>query len=164
MMFGDAYAPILVIAEQVASLARELGRNGAAIRRAADRLQRQFAYTWTQVGSDTILLTARSGRACVYSHQEATSNGYRLLVKIADASVDDGPGAPVERLPYPILPAGEHPFPKIKEELQHIAKEDPGARFDWTRLDKINGLGPSSHYRGVDEFEGYCAVWFADEI
>ena len=81
----------------------------------------------------------------------------RVLAKLP--STEDV-SAPVERLPWHILPPGEHPFPAVLEHFRVLAERHPSVEYDHTRLEKLNSLGPTAVYVGVDEFEGYVVFNF----
>jgi len=66
------------------------------------------------------------------------------------------------RVPWHILPPGEHPFPRILAYFQDLQSKHPGVRYDTDRLAKVFGLAPSDCYLGTDEFSGYAAFYFGD--
>jgi hypothetical protein len=171
--FRRARADLAAILERIASLASEWGGTPDALRRAAGRLHRELGYTWLNCGRDTIeVRTAPGSTEYVCSRQTRTPDPAWRIVVGDDARrllhfesmrryVLPGPArstAPVERLPWHILPPGEHPFPAILEYLRALSQRNPTVEYDHTRVE--NSLGPMSIYIGVEEFDGYFVFCF----
>ncbi len=68
--------------------------------------------------------------------------------------------ADVIKLPWKILPPGEHPFSEILKHYEELQKSNPHVRYDLNRLNRICELTPTATYVGVDEFRGYTVFYF----
>jgi hypothetical protein len=68
----------------------------------------------------------------------------------------------VERVPWRILPPGQHPFSDIVKYCESLQRQKIGVRYEIERLHRIFGLKPTKTYRGTDEFDGYFVFFFED--
>lgn len=64
------------------------------------------------------------------------------------------------KLPWKLLPPGEHLFPRILAHFERLARHSRHAAYDFDRLRQINSLRPDSVYLGTDEFKGYAVFYF----
>lgn len=144
-----------------------------ALRRAAAKFHRDFGYTWRDYGDGAIEVRLTLNCTAYICSRQARTPDRAWTVFVGDEAfrvlfaprhyVQPRPlrsTAPVERLPWHILPPGEHPFPAILEHLRALAQRNPTVEYDHTRLEKLNSLGPTSIYIGVEEFDGYFVFCF----
>lgn len=66
----------------------------------------------------------------------------------------------VERVPWKILPPGEHPFQQIFAYFKEVQRRHPELRIDEDRLKKVESLNPNQRFTGEDEFDGYVIFYF----
>ncbi len=154
---GDEVTAIL---RKIASRTCELGGSVSALREATARLHRELGYTWVDDGRmiEIRITPALSGYLCYRRGRMPVDP--RHTVVLVDVEEFQKPAASVEHLPWHILPPGEHPFPAILEHLQALAQRHPTVKYDYTRLEKLNGLGPTSICIGTEEFDGYFVFCF----
>jgi hypothetical protein len=73
-----------------------------------------------------------------------------------------GSDAQPKRVPWRLLPPGEHPFQEILNHYEVLEKQTPSVRYDRTRLERIYELSPTAWYVGLDEFSGYIVFYFQE--
>jgi hypothetical protein len=64
------------------------------------------------------------------------------------------------KLPWRILPPGEHPFPALLEHFKQIQRDHPEKRFEFDRIEKVHSLCPDKAYTGEEDFYGYVIFLF----
>lgn len=65
-----------------------------------------------------------------------------------------------EKVPWKILPPGEHPFQQILAYFEEVRRRRPEIRVDEDRLSKVESLNPDQRFTGEDEFDGYIVFYF----
>ncbi|MGH9753835.1 MAG: hypothetical protein ACREA2_13730 [Blastocatellia bacterium] len=66
----------------------------------------------------------------------------------------------VEKVPWKILPPGEHPFQQILAYFEEVRRRQPELHVDEDRLRKVESLKPDQRFTGEDEFDGYVVFYF----
>jgi hypothetical protein len=86
--------------------------------------------------------------------------------RIASSNEGDGAtqGTDAIKLPWKILPPGEHPFSEILKHYEELQESNPQVRYDLDRLRRICELAPTTTYVGIDEFRGYTVFYFQGHL
>jgi len=85
--------------------------------------------------------------------------------EVFDESLDEMAAAPLRRLNWRLLPPGEYPWPRLREQIQELL-ERTGKRKQEVlqyRLEAINGYGPEFRAIGEGGFRGYIVFGFPDK-
>ena len=85
--------------------------------------------------------------------------------EVFDVALDEMAAPPIRRLNWKLLPPGEYPWPRLKEQILGLL-ERTGKRKQEVlqyRLEAINSYGPSFRAIGEAGFRGYVVFGFPDK-
>jgi hypothetical protein len=72
-----------------------------------------------------------------------------------------GINAPIYRVFWRVLPAGEWTFDSVLNHYTELHRAYPHIHFEVDRLRRVFSLNPSSLYIGIDEFDWYIVCAFS---
>ncbi|MHA6711015.1 hypothetical protein [Dehalococcoides mccartyi] len=85
--------------------------------------------------------------------------------EVFNESLDEMAAAPLRRLNWRLLPPGEYPWPRLKEQIQELIERTGKGKQEVLqyRLEAINSYGPEFRAIGEGGFRGYIAFGFPDK-
>jgi len=85
--------------------------------------------------------------------------------EVFDEALDEMAAAPLRRLNWRLLPPGEYPWPRLREQIHEILQHTGKRKQEVLqyRLEAINGYGPEFRAIGEGGFRGYIVFGFPDK-
>ena len=113
---------------------------------------------------DTLSQQKALARAMRVKHERSRQERLRFVERIRkdiERIFTFGVNAPIYRVFWRVLPAGEWTFDSVLKHYTELHRAYPHIHFEVDRLRRVFSLNPSSLYIGIDEFDWYIVCAFS---